>query len=215
MQVVEEGGIRYYIDKGIKYRSVTGILSATKPDKDKKSIENWRKKKGHDAADKVFNDACKRGTFTHNCAESYLLGEDVILDYEPGIPYWQSLEPALKPISEVKALEVAVSHPLGYAGRFDCFGTYKGVENTIIDFKTSDRPKDRKFIIDYHLQLAAYAGGIKHTLGEGVNQGVIIIGIKNRVAQTFVLDREELLHYWKLWKDRVAKYHAMGLEVAA
>lgn len=210
MQCTEIDGIRYYIDDvGKKYRSVTGIISATKPDKDKKSIEQWRSKKGHDAADKIFSDACLRGTATHTAAEQYLLGKDVIIDYEPARPYWESLEPALKPISEVKSMEQAISHPLGYAGRYDLFCTYKGIENTLVDFKTADKVKRPEYIIDYKLQLAAYSGGIFHTFGERVNQGVVIIGIKNRTAQTFVLSREELLLYWDLWKRRVDKYHSL------
>lgn len=210
MQCTEIDGIRYYIDDlGKRYRSVTGILSATKPDKDVKSIEMWRSKKGYEAADKVFNDACLRGTATHTAAEQYLLGKDVVLDYEPARPYWESLEPALKPISDVKYLEVAISHPLGWAGRFDCFSSWKGKEGFIIDFKTSDRVKRPEYIIDYKLQLAAYAGGIKHTLGENVNGGCIIIGIKDRTAQTVVLSREELLIYWKMWLKRVERYHSM------
>lgn len=210
MQVIEDDGIRYYLDeKGNRYRSVTGILSATKSQKDQNSIEMWRKRKGYEAADKVLNDACLRGTFTHTCAESFLTGQEIVLDYAPGISYWESLRPALKPIGEVTAMEVAISHPLGYAGRFDCFGEYNGIPNTIIDFKTSDRPKQRSYVNDYCLQLAAYAGGIKHTLGYDVNQGVIIIGIKNRTAQTFVLNKAELLFYWDLWVKRVEQYHAM------
>lgn len=208
MHCTEIGGVRYYLDDlGKKYRSVTGILSATKTDRDKLTISNWRSKKGPEQADKIFNDACARGTATHKYAEQYLMGEDVVLDYEPAVPYWKSLEPALRPIKNIKAMEVAISHPLGYAGRFDCFGEYKGIENTVIDFKTSMKPKRREYINDYCYQLAAYAGGIFHTLGEPVNQGVVIIAVPNRVAQTFVLSKEELLIYWELWLKRVEHYH--------
>lgn len=213
MNVIEIKGARYYVDEvGKKYRSVTGILSETKPDRDKLALENWQKKVGKFEAKKIFLDACKRGTFTHACAESFLKNEPVELDYELGIPYWESLKPALRPIKDVIAMEVAISHPLGYAGRFDCFGEYRGVPNTIVDFKTSDKPKKREYVNDYCLQLAAYAGGIKHTLGESVNQGVIIIGIKDRVAQTFILSREDLLFYWKIWEKRVQKYHFLNID---
>lgn len=210
MQVTEENGIRYYIDDvGKRYRSVTGILSATKPDRDVKSIQNWRMKKGEDAADLVFNNACLRGTATHSAAESFLKGEDVVIDYLPALPYWESLRKGLTPIGEVIMQEEMVSHQIGYAGRFDALATYRGIPNTIIDFKTSDRPKRPEYINDYKMQLAAYAGGIKATYGYDVNQGCIIIGIKDRTAQTVVLNKKELLIYWGLWVKRVNQYHEM------
>ena len=213
MEVTEIGGVRYYLDNhGKHYRSVTGILSATRTDKDIASLDNWKKKKGHVEADRIFNDACRRGSFTHACAENYLLGKDLVLDYEPGLPYWESLRPALRPITDVVAMEIAISHPLGYGGRFDCFCTYKGIEETIVDFKTSDKKKPRQYVTDYCYQLAAYAGGIYHTLGYKVHQGVIIIGIKNRTAQTIVLNRDELRFYWKLWEERVKRYHDLQIE---
>ena len=213
MQVTEENGFREYIDNsGKRYRSVTGILSATKPDKDVKSIQNWRMKKGAEAADLVFNNACLRGTFVHSCAESFLKGEDIKLDYEPGLAHWESLRPALTPITDVIAMEEAISHPLGYAGRFDAMATYRGIPNTIIDFKTSDKVKRREYITDYCLQLAAYSGGIYHTFGHRIEQGVLIIGIKDRTAQTVVLNKTELLFYWKLWVKRVESYHKMQAE---
>lgn len=213
MQVTEENGIRYYIDDvGKRYRSVTGILSATKPDRDVKSIQNWRMKKGEDAADLVFNNACLRGSATHSAAESFLKGEDVVIDYLPALPYWESLRKGLTPIGEVIMQEEMVSHQIGYAGRFDLFGEYRGIPNTIVDFKTSDRPKRPEYINDYKMQLAAYAGGIKSTFGYDVDQGVLIIGIANRQPQTVVLNKTELLFYWKLWVQRVNQYHKMQAE---
>ena len=214
MQVTEERGYREYISPdGKRYRSVTGILSATKPDRDVQSIQNWRRRKGEDAADLVFNNACLRGTATHSAAESFLKGEDVVIDYEPARPDWESLRKGLTPITDVVAMEEAISHPLGCGGRFDCFGTYNGTPLTVVDFKTSDKVKKREFVTDYCLQLAAYAAGIKSTFGYQVNQGVLIIGIKDRHPQTIILSRDELLFYWKIWVRRVNQYHEMQAKI--
>lgn len=210
MRVTEENGYREYVDDvGKRYRSVTGILSATKPDKDKLSIQNWRRKKGEREADLVFSNACLRGTATHEAAESFLKGEDVVITYEPAIPYWESLRKGLVPISDVVAMEEAISHKLGFGGRFDCLATYKGVENSLIDFKTSDKIKMSSYLMDYRLQLAAYSGGIYQTLGHRINQGILIIGIPYRNPQIVILSRDELLIYWKLWERRVHQYHEM------
>ena len=38
---------------------------------------------------------------------------------------------------------------------------------------------------------------------------LLIIGIKNRTAQTVVLSRDELLIYWKMWVKRVERYYSM------
>ena len=73
----------------------------------------------------------------------------------------QSVEHVLRDISEVKALEMSVTHiPLGYTGTFDCLAMYKGVL-CLIDWKTSKKPKPTlEDCYDNPLQAVAYAGAI-------------------------------------------------------
>ncbi|GIR04545.1 MAG: hypothetical protein CM15mP15_2840 [Prochlorococcus sp.] len=52
--------------------------------------------------------------------------------------------------------EVTLYYPGLYAGQTDVVGIYNGRES-IIDFKQTNKPKQREWIDDYFIQLAAYA----------------------------------------------------------
>ena len=53
---------RHYSFEGVAYPSVTGILSATKPARDRQALQNWRRRVGYQQAQKITTKAAKRGT---------------------------------------------------------------------------------------------------------------------------------------------------------
>jgi len=62
----------------------------------------------------------------------------------------------LEDLTEVWGSEVTVYYPGLYAGATDLAGIYDYSES-IIDFKQSNKPKQREWIEDYFMQLGAYA----------------------------------------------------------
>ena len=60
-----------------KLPSVTTILSTTKPEKDKKALDGWRKAVGKAKADAICNEAANRGTRMHNYLEGYVLNGEI------------------------------------------------------------------------------------------------------------------------------------------
>lgn len=191
-----------------KFYSVTTILGKTKPKKTEDALEAWKDRVGEDKAKFTLDTACIRGTATHTLCEQYLLGQPLDLSYKPVLPYWDSLKPALSQVSNTIYTEEKVYHPtLRYAGTLDCFATFRGIDHTLIDFKTADKPKKVEWIIDYFIQVSAYAGALKKTHGLPTNQAAVIIGIPNQKAQTFVLNKVTLLFYWNEWLKRVEKFH--------
>jgi genome maintenance exonuclease 1 len=198
----------YNVGNNKKYPSVTTILSNTKSDKTEKSLSNWKKRIGEDKAKLTFDNACLRGTATHSLCEAYLKGEPLDLTYEPVIPYWESIKPVLSEITYYDYLEQPVHNDkYRYAGTLDCYGTFRGIPNTLIDFKTSDKPKKVEYITDYFLQTVAYSAAVKNIFGVDTNQAAVIIGLPNKKAQVFVLDRITMLQYWPLWLDRVNRFY--------
>jgi hypothetical protein len=71
---IYKNGKRYYQviqDNRIigKFPSVTTILSATKPEKDKQKLDEWKNRLGIENAEKVSQDAADRGTVMHRIIE--------------------------------------------------------------------------------------------------------------------------------------------------
>lgn len=207
--------MRYYQIEGKHYPSVTTILSATKPKATEDALERWKNRIGVDVAKDKFLSACARGTAMHNLCEAHLLDRELgeITDHVK--PYWESIKPTLSQITNVQMTEQRVHHPkLEYSGTLDCYATFRGVENTLIDFKSSDKYKDlgRGYITDYCMQVVAYSAAVKELFDISTNQAAIIIGVPNRKAQVFVLTRELMLVYWQLWKNRVKQFYSKSYD---
>ena len=135
---------RTYIDPdGNRYPSITTVLSIL----NEEELAAWRKRVGDTEANKIGNRAAARGTQVHNIIEKYLLNED-ISDFLPYVR--QSLSNIRSILDEhittIYGLEVPLySRYLGVAGRCDCIALFDGVP-TIVDFKTSRRPKKHEKI---------------------------------------------------------------------
>lgn len=226
MQNPTINGLRTYTIAGGTYYSVTTILSVSKPDCDATMLQAWKDRVGEAEARRVGDEATGRGTRLHLWCEEYCNGKNRVdepwltcstEDYKNddlARPYWKGMKPVLDEITDVKYQEVQVYHPqYRYAGTLDCYGTFRGIPNTLIDFKTASKPKRFDWIQDYCIQTVAYAGGVNHVHKHGTNQSVIIIALPNKQAQEFILCREEMIYYWGLWLKRLAVFNERIREV--
>jgi hypothetical protein len=117
-------------------------------------------------------------------------------------PYWESVKPALQQIKGPLLTEKFVWHRAEkYAGTFDCLATFRGIPNTLIDYKTCADPGKltKAQLRSYSLQLVAYAGGIQDTIGVEVNQAVLIIVHPGDAAIEIALTRDDLALLWPEW----------------
>ena len=64
-----EDGMRKYFFGEEKLPSVTSILSATKSEEEKASLELWKQRVGYQQANKIKNEASSRGTSMHSYLE--------------------------------------------------------------------------------------------------------------------------------------------------
>lgn len=207
------GNFTHYHIEGKAYARVTSILKATEPPAAKKRLDAWKKRQGVAESKRRSEEATTRGTALHSMCEAHLRGLEVVCPHESALPYWSSIRSELDNIDDVLALETRVHHSkLDYAGSFDCFGTYNGVENTVIDFKTAAKPKEKAWITDYFIQCAAYAGALADQYGYPVNQAAVIIALPDKPCQKFVLSKGELLYYWGLWTQRLELFGRMKHE---
>ena len=192
---------RTYIDPdGNRYPSITTVLSILS----EASIAEWRNRVGEEEANRVGHRASTRGTYVHAIVEKYLSNEDT-KEYLPHIK--QSLE-NLRPIldeniTKIYGLEVPLySRHLGVAGRCDCVAVFDGVPS-IVDFKTSLRPKTADKIPNYFAQMAGYAVMWEERTGMPITNTVIIMDVD---AHEPIVFREHRDNHISLLIDTIKEY---------
>ena len=202
----------YTCPDGKAVPSVTTILDKTKPEKNRKALENWRKAVGEKKAKAITTEAANRGTRMHTYLENYVLGEE--LKESVSNPYaQQSLEMAkvvikegLKNVNEYWGTEVALYHPEIYAGTTDLVGVHGGAD-AILDFKQTNKPKKREWVEDYFLQLCAYAEAHNKVYGTKIRKGVVLMCSKDFQYQEFIIEGEEFDKWRDKWWSRVEEYY--------
>jgi len=187
----EIDGKRYYVTpNGDKYRSVTTILSQLSKD----GIQKWRNQVGEAEANRISTKASTRGTKLHTMMEDYVANvEDFALDK---MPTTTSLFLDIQPYVDLNVEEVyGIEYPL-YSDRLRAAGTsdlickYAG-KYTILDYKTSGKQKQEKWIENYFIQSTAYALMCKERYDLDIEQIVILIAVDGDLPQVFVKDPKD------------------------
>lgn len=192
---IEHNGKRFYVSpNGKKLPSVTTFLSYFK----KESIQKWRKRVGEEEANKISGRASRRGTKFHSIMECYLnnqdpnefLTEDITPDMRLAI---KDMEPILNRIDNIHYVEAMLySEIIGLAGQADLIAEFDGVPS-IIDFKTSLKPKKEEWITDYFLQETAYSLMYEDMTGIKAKQIVTLISVDHEQPQVFIKQRSEFI----------------------
>lgn len=127
------------------------------------------------------------GTLTHKRIELYLRNEKAPKWNLPYVnAYFGGIQPLLDNITNVMCNEQPVYSPtLGIAGTIDCIADYKGV-TSIIDFKTSTKPKLEKDILSYFLQTSLYSRIFEEMTGVKINQVAILMTVQGGQYKEFV-----------------------------
>ena len=203
-------GLRIYDVGNERLPSVTTILQATQSLEKLEFFKRWRAQKGEEKADKIKNEAASRGTNLHKYLEKHILGEGYVdLTEEGKLAKAMSdviIEKGLKDLSEVWGSEVTIHYPGLYAGQTDLVGTYD-YEDSIIDFKQSNRPKRKEWIEDYMMQLAAYAMAHNTVYGSEITQGVILMCTPDKYFQKFQIKGREFINYQHKFLAKVDQYY--------
>ena len=208
-------GQRLYDVNSEKLPSVTTILNATKSERDKAKLEEWRKRVGAKAADQISKEALSRGSSMHDFLEKFILNQlnlDLLGDnsLEKQMAD-QIIENGLRnDLSEVYGVEATQYYPGKYAGAADLLGVYMGKE-TILDFKTGNKPRRDEWNDEYYLQLGAYSLAPDKVYGTNIKQGVILLCTKDLMFQRFIVDSERLKDCQKRFLEKVEQYYSMKL----
>ena len=201
--VTNEKGRRYRTPEGIDLPSITTVLSILSRD----SIMKWRRRVGAEEANRISHRASTRGTAVHAIIEKYINNEENFKDgYTPDIiGSFLDLKPILDGrIGRVYAQEAPLySNHLGVAGRVDCVADFDG-KLSIIDFKTSMKPKRKDWITNYFMQESAYAIMWEERTGRPITQLVTIISVDNHEPQIFIEHRDTWV---RPLRETIAQYN--------
>ena len=204
-------GQRHYDVNNNKLPSVTTILSQTQSKEKQESISRWKAKVGENEATRVKDQAASRGTNMHLHLERYILGrghKDLTDEGQVAGDMAQTIiDKGLCDVSEVWGSEVTLYYPELYAGQTDLVGVYD-YENSIIDFKQSNKPKRKEWIDDYFMQLGAYAMAHNHVYNTEITQGVILMCTPDKYFQKFQIKGKEFIKYQHKFLERLDKYYS-------
>jgi len=209
----ESTGKRLYATPdGFKVPSVTTILDKTKPAESRIALANWRRNVGEKKAQEIVTEAANRGTRMHTFLENYIKGD--VLKETVSNPYAQQsltmakivIDKGFPKINEVWGSEVPLYFPELYAGTTDCCGIHDGDES-ILDFKQTNKPKKLEYIGDYFLQLTAYAMAHNEIHKTNIRKGVILMCSKDYEYQEFILEPTDFDYWSEQWLKRVEQYY--------
>ena len=219
----EDGKRLYATPDGRQVPSVTTILDKTKPAESRAALEQWRKNVGHARAQQITTEAANRGTRMHTYLEHYVKNGSM-KERGSNPMSWAShamaetvIEHGLKNVNEFWGVEIPLYFPSLYAGTTDCVGVHAGDES-ILDFKQTNKPKKREWIDDYFLQLVAYALAHNEVYGTNIRKGVILMCVKPVVTndeviiglpeyQEFVLEPKDFDYWADQWWRRLELYY--------
>jgi genome maintenance exonuclease 1 len=203
-------GLRTYDVGKEKLPSVTTVLGATKSQQAQESINNWKVRVGEEQATRVRDQAAARGTNMHTHLEAHVLGKGH-LDLTPEGKIAKAMSETIiakgfNDLQEIWGSEVVVYYPGLYAGATDLVGVYD-YEDSIIDFKQSNKPKRKEWIEDYLVQLGAYAMAHNYVYKTEITQGVILMCTPDNYFQKFTVKGKEFIKYQHQFLERVDKYY--------
>ena len=175
----------YQTPSGEGYPSVTTVLGIL----GKEDIQKWRDRVGHEEANRISTQAARRGTAVHKLCEDYLDNDpDYSKKHMPAnIHMFNTMKPILdERINNIWYQECFLySNDLQTAGQVDCIAEWDGVLS-IVDYKTSRRPKKREYVEGYFIQEAAYAAMFLERTGVPIKQIVTVIAVDDNEPQVFV-----------------------------
>lgn len=175
----------YFPPTGEKFPSVTTVLGV----QDKSGLEAWKKRVGEEEAKRISVQAANRGSDVHLIAENYLNNDH---NYTKGrmpinVMTFNSLRPILDSrVDDLYFQEAPLfSRRLRTAGRVDLIAEFDG-KLSIIDFKTSRKPKKAEWITGYFIQESFYAAAFFELTGIPIQQIVTLVMVDDDQPQIFV-----------------------------
>ena len=207
-RVTLPSGRTYVTPEGNSYPSVTTVLGTMA---DKSGLDDWVARVGEREAKRISTYSANRGTQVHELCEKLVYNQPVSTVGMMPLPkslYNQFERKLVKHVNHIRGSETYLySDKLKIAGSTDLIASWDGIPS-IIDFKTSGKPKKKEWISGYFHQCALYSYMLWERTGLRHNQLVVIIGVEHSLeAQVFIDDvRNWIPEASKICKDFHKKF---------
>jgi genome maintenance exonuclease 1 len=192
LERVEVHGVRHYLSEGTDLQqavpSVTTVLSSLNT----KWLEQWKSRVGHKEAERVSHHASTQGTLVHEAIEAHCGNQPL----PSMMPLVQLMFKSLQRIADTHINNIhmiegqMLSRYLRVAGTVDMIAEWDGILS-VIDWKTSGKPKKEEWVHDYFKQEAAYAVMYEENGGPPVSQLVTAITCSDGSSQVFIQKRDD------------------------
>ena len=170
------------------FPSITTVLGRLSRD----GIAAWRKRVGNEEANRVSRVSSNRGTRIHKLCEDYINNKELNIKSPLDNEMFKSMQGVMDGfVGEVYGQELPLySKHLGIAGRVDLVCEWND-KLAIVDFKTSAKLKERRWVDSYYMQATAYCVMLEEMTGIPVDRFVILIGVDQEPPQTFYGKRDD------------------------
>jgi genome maintenance exonuclease 1 len=192
--ITSDDGSRVYVTpKGDRYPSVTTVLGTV----EKPELIEWRNRVGDHAADKKTRTSARRGKALHTMVEDYLNNTNSTIP-DATMPLNTMLFKSIRGILDrnveiVRAQEATLySDFLETAGQVDLAARWDGTDS-IVDFKTKEKPQKIQWMDQYFIQTSAYAVMIEELTGRPIPQLVILVAVEDGDPQIFITKRDKYI----------------------
>ena len=197
-------GIRYYkienIDEPKTFISVTSITS----NYSKEKIKEWRKRVGEEEANRITKFATALGTQYHAIVEAYLKNEDLPEKSTQAKYLFANARSHLNRIGKIHTIEQPLYSTFWeLAGTPDMIAEFDGILS-VIDHKTSEKPKKLEWIEGYFVQCFAYALMYAEHFGVMPKQLVIVMSCQNGDVEVYI--ERDLVKYVKILRRYINKF---------
>ena len=188
LPVKEINGNRYYTTPtGKSYPSVTTVTGLM----NRVWLAKWKAAVGEEKANAISGKAMARGSRYHYLQEDFInnkLTEERLKALTPlDLMMFNQTKELTSRMGDIYMLEGSMySNDLEMAGRVDCVAEFAG-KVSVIDFKTSTKPKVPSKIKGYFMQETAYAVMFEEMYGIPINRIVTIVAVEETgQSQMFV-----------------------------
>ena len=189
-KVVTDRGMRKYNIDDELFPSITSILSRMM---DSEGLDAWRERVGPDVADHICRSAMNRGNIFHKICEAYLSNNCIckfgnhLLEFA----MFEQARPSLERINDIVGIEMPmISRELVIGGTADIIAKFDGIDS-IIDLKSSTKPKQESWCTRFFLQETAYSLMFEEITSKPTEQLVTIIASENGTVQVLVRNRDD------------------------
>ena len=195
-------GLRQYIIGEENFPSITSILNRQM---DTEGLDAWRERVGKDVANHICRSAMNRGNIFHKICEDYL-SNNCVCKFENHLlefGMFEQARPSLERINDIFAIEFPmVSRELKMGGTADIIAKFDGIDS-IIDLKSSTRPKEQSWCEKFFLQETAYSIMFEELTSRPIGQLVTIIANEKGTVQVLIKNRDD---FTQELKQIIAQY---------